>query len=70
MFFNYSASYMIYYHTCTPPQDIYAGLHQTFSGLARAVGYVDIKNNKNPVQAVRGFCYLAIYFSAVLETKS
>lgn len=34
---------MLYYHTCTPPQDIYDEIVQHFHGLARSFGYIGIK---------------------------
>lgn len=46
---------MLYYHTCTPPQDIYDEMVQHFHGLARSFGYIGI------------YPYI---FSAVLETES
>jgi len=36
---------MLYYHTCTPPQDIYDGMVQHFHGLARPFGYVEIEKS-------------------------
>lgn len=38
---------MLYYHTCTPPQDIYDIPVQTFYGLARVFGlWWDRKKHK------------------------
>ena len=56
IFLNYFVFHMLYYHTCTPPQDIYDEMVQHFYGLARSVGYVEIeKNIKKPPTEVGGW---------------